>query len=719
MKFPAMDRNRSYSVRVPQLSGGVNYDDALSMVEDNQLTDVRNMWWKNGALRTRPGYRYKNRQYVGLEGNAGQGKQSYIRHSLDSESTTRKINTESKIGNFIDSVTLINNDEAETTVETHKVYFVDENGTLTKYDSNISVSSLPSEDFNFNSSFIVSSGSGSDENAYLFTSSGGVFKADVNASSPVVPELYAPLVMVNGEGNPENDFSPAKGTMFEGYNMLTGAFRAWYTTDGITANYPLPCKGLTGNEGEDVTAVYTDKDGNEYTFIVPYNTTLSNWISIGDNIVAVYLNRESGFFSIIDAFQKLIPLEKSGINNNLKITAWKTDYKQKAKIHKMTFSTWFGGDRSAVSGGTRLFLAGNPDCPNLVHWSDINNPLYFPENNYAYIGSANQKITAFGKQSNILVIFKERETYMAQYAAGTTYSADDVINGKVVDVAASAAVFPITPIHSYIGCDCPNTVKLCNNRLVWANKSGDVYALTSANQYSERNIRKVSGNISRILKSQDMSNASAGDMLGRYALIAGDKMFLMDYNTTAFTAYSSHSNDETAQGKIPWHVWDFPDEIGTDIRIISDVSIPILFGEKREHVGDNDFDVYFNVHTIESDSDKFYGGSETPINCMLQTKLFDFNYSERLKNIHSVYVGIANIEGCTINLTYITERGDSKDQYIVTKESASEYSTNYISEKRFMPNWGRIQRFGIRLESVGTMAVDGISLKYSMYGGVR
>lgn len=77
-------------------------------------------------------------------------------------------------------------------------------------------------------------------------------------------------------------------------------------------------------------------------------------------------------------------------SNNLTVTAWKTNAGDREKICRMVQNTWFGGDRSGVAGGTRLFVCGNPEHPNLMHWSDVNNPLYFPENNYAYIGGGDQ-----------------------------------------------------------------------------------------------------------------------------------------------------------------------------------------------------------------------------------------------------------------------------------------------------------------------------------------
>lgn len=54
-------------------------------------------------------------------------------------------------------------------------------------------------------------------------------------------------------------------------------------------------------------------------------------------------------------------------------------------------------------------------------------------------------MTGFGKQTDILVIFKEHEIYSAEYVSGNTYTAQDVIDGKVVDVTANAAHFSHYP----------------------------------------------------------------------------------------------------------------------------------------------------------------------------------------------------------------------------------------------------------------------------------
>ena len=53
--LPYKNKHPLRSVGIPSLSGGVNLRDGLTQVNDNQLTDVKNMWFKDGMLKTRPG----------------------------------------------------------------------------------------------------------------------------------------------------------------------------------------------------------------------------------------------------------------------------------------------------------------------------------------------------------------------------------------------------------------------------------------------------------------------------------------------------------------------------------------------------------------------------------------------------------------------------------------------------------------------------------------
>ena len=56
-----------------------------------------------------------------------------------------------------------------------------------------------------------------------------------------------------------------------------------------------------------------------------------------------------------------------------------------------------------------------------------------------------------------------------------------------------------------------------------------------------------------------------------------------------------------------------------------------------------------------------YSITETPISAMFQTKVFDFDYAERRKNIRRLYIGATDTADRYIRLAYITEQGTRED----------------------------------------------------------
>ena len=193
-----------------------------------------------------------------------------------------------------------------------------------------------------------------------------------------------------------------------------------------------------------------------------------------------------------------------------------------------------------------MFLCGNKEEKNssLLLWSGLNNPLYFPLNGYAYVGNSNSGLTGFGKQSNMLVLFKRFEAFYTYYAQ---------------DSSGGSAYFPIVQINSSIGCDMPDTIQLCRNRLVWTNSDGRVYTLVSNSQYSERNIYLVSEMIYPVLKNDtNLSTAAACDWNGYYVLFCKEKVYLMNYDSYGYQYITSYTKNEDANLHIPWYVWELP-----------------------------------------------------------------------------------------------------------------------------------------------------------------
>lgn len=678
MRIPKMPKSNQYRVSVPALNGGVNLNDAPNLVEDNQLTAVLNMWWKDQALRTRAGLATTVERSFHIQ-TSGMG-----------DSLTYKVYSPVRVyrdGKPEDYVCC--SCEFETSRANHVFHFYrfNESGSATHVSSLTFLDYEDGDPYATGMFMFAANPTADGIGLYAVFNSGDIYSMNKNFELQKIDksEIYAPLVVVNAVGVDDTGSPPVvSGTQFEGYNLLSGAFRTAFTTDGKAHEFKLPLDNLTLNNGESPAVEYTGTDGTVTRWESFSNTMLYAQASaeIGGETVTVKLYRQSGIIEFSTGADTPYPLPGS-ISNNLIVTAWKTDPEATKKISNMQFATWFGGDRSGINGGTRLFASGNPEHPNLVHWSDINNPLYFPENNYAYIGESSQKVTGFGKQTDILVIFKEHEIYSAEYVSGNTYTAQDVIDGKVVDVTANAAVFPITPINSGIGCDCPNTIQLCNNRLIWATSDGAVYGLMAANQASERNVRKLSAMIESRLKAEDrylLKSALSCDVDGHYMLLVRNRVYLLDYMDGVFQYYATYSDERKAQRNMSWYCWEFPEECmpaavmpkGDRLSAFCIRNYPYtdssgmpkkaLFG--AAYLLDGERDCVFHPSGPAFETGEFdISVEEREIQSCFQTKVFDFGSQERKKKIHRLHMNMADTSNARITVSYVTEKGTMDDVY--------------------------------------------------------
>lgn len=726
MRIPKMPKSNQYRVSVPALNGGVNLNDAPNLVEDNQLTAVLNMWWKDQALRTRAGLATTVERSFHIQ-TSGMGD------SLSCQVYPPvRVYRDGKPEDYVCCSC-----EFETSRANHVFHFYrfDESGSATHVSSLTFLDYEDGDPYATGMFMFAANPTADGIGLYAVFNSGDIYSMNKNFELQKIDksEIYAPLVVVNAVGVDDTGSPPVvSGTQFEGYNLLSGAFRTAFTTDGKAHEFKLPLDNLTLNNGESPVVEYTGTDGTVTRWESFSNTMLYAQASaeIGGETVTVKLYRQSGIIEFSTGADTPYPLPGS-ISNNLIVTAWKTDPEATKKIANMQFATWFGGDRSGINGGTRLFASGNPDHPNLVHWSDINNPLYFPENNYAYIGESSQKVTGFGKQTDILVIFKEHEIYSAEYVSGNTYTAQDVIDGKVVDVTANAAVFPITPINSGIGCDCPNTIQLCNNRLIWATSDGAVYGLMAANQASERNVRKLSAMIESRLKAEDrylLKSALSCDVDGHYMLLVRNRVYLLDYMDGVFQYYVTYSDERKAQRNMSWYCWEFPEECmpaavmpkGDRLSAFCIRNYPYtdssgmpkkaLFG--AAYLLDGERDCVFHPSGPAFETGEFdISVEEREIQSCFQTKVFDFGSQERKKKIHRLHMNMADTSNARITVSYVTEKGTMDDVYELSMSG-----TGAMVGRMLTPGVSRVCRFGVLVSSAGEIGVDGLVIRYEIGG---
>lgn len=706
MRYKRMPVSGGGKVSVPRLSGGLNVYDAPNRVGDNQLTDGDNLWWHRGALRTRPGLA------IGGEWEAA------------SAYTIRQ-----RVGER--EVLLSRFEQTALSTRFHTTYL-----HLAAEDNQLSEKMYTFQPKIEEPSVLgVRAKKNADTKWYFMMSNGEIIKDTGQGWLPAEP--YVPTVLINGVG--EECEADAEPSVYEDYNMLTRAFQCHFTTDGKSVTWKLPEGNLATGDDGTVAKIELDLFG-EGGALRPVESTLkynefgrvdelsldltaaeagvaaSEWENIK---LTVNFTPETGILKT-----RLTGHDKGDINgtgmqpisgglpfvvsNNLRITAWRSrEYeKDRLTICKMTRGEWFGGDRSGIAGGTRYFVCGNPDEPDLLCWSGIEHPLYFPEHNRVRVGDDHQAITAMGKQGSLLVLYKEREMYAMQYTSGDAADHAFAESGGVA-ITSYMAIFLLTPINASVGCDCPDTVRLVNNRLVWACSDGSVYMLTATNQYSERNVRMISRNVRRLLTDcgkEALQNAQAGEYEGYYLLLVGNRVFLMNTQTSAFASFNYYDDEDAAAKAIPWFAWTLPAHLTYTGMVSGENTVRLAVTDPVRGKG--------TVAVLEGETD-----NGNPIPCRLTTKLWDFGIPDRKKSVGQIYLGVGCADLSRLQVTYVTERGRIHDPYRMQNSLVSR--EGYLPRRRLTPNVNMVQAFGLCLTSPTAMELDEIEIKVRQQGVVR
>ncbi|MBQ2265899.1 MAG: hypothetical protein II342_00715, partial [Clostridia bacterium] len=270
-RHPIMRADSLKSLRIPDLMGGLNLRDSVNMINDNQLTECFNMWWADGALKTRPAVEGKIITNVKkpMSEHELKGRTEEIRrHNCTKEENGRKAQLCSVKSVF---------DFSHTTIENAPVIDEEGNETDTKTEVEIKKSEFKTV-INFFWCFgadnkvlvpleiTATQALGSyfavwhNDTIYCFTSNKQIWKYEENLNEwtevkeedrvdedgeIISSRIYVPLVAVycktNGSVIMPVDEVLASGVQYEGYNLLSNYYKIQY--EGF--NYEV----ATGTEG--------------------------------------------------------------------------------------------------------------------------------------------------------------------------------------------------------------------------------------------------------------------------------------------------------------------------------------------------------------------------------------------------------------------------------------------------------------------------------------
>lgn len=322
---------------------------------------------------------------------------------------------------------------------------------------------------------------------YYFYISNNYLQCSLVSDVAYVPTVYKGI---NATGHNQ---SP---TQVQEFNLLKNKAKAsliWYspTPEELTFTYDLSSY-FTSKSITSIEYTFGDTDycvSNGTIYVDSNLEEIVGAISLEENIITIEYS--AGYNEAWDDI-RYINLEINFVNldedgNEIELTT----------IQKMRFGIAYG----TTNYRDRLFLAGNPDYPNMdVHSLETNydgqqstsdawlDYTYFGDNSYQLFGSSDYAITGYGIMSNgNMAIFKEPQQNMpnmyirtASLVSRDIYYTDS--NGDYVDSGQDEYVetYATTPIGVNVDTTTPNQVIMYGNDLLVNTPKGIYKIVTSS-----------------------------------------------------------------------------------------------------------------------------------------------------------------------------------------------------------------------------------------------
>ena len=562
--------NREYVVDFPRLDGGLNTWELDYRLDNNESPDMLNLWWQDGALCCRDG-----QTRLTAEGY-GTGYTAYDSLFWGCGFF--------HIGDRLWYVRLEDEDlpagELELRLLTQGI--PENRGSWFRYGDEL-----------------------------YYKNKGGYYRIGYDAGSGsfsvenMVDRAYVPVIQINTEP------TTGAGDVYQPENRIHPQKTVRYSPAEDVRDYQLP---VNGADSVDRVTV----NGQELT-----RKTLEEMEQLRKSEEGNYAPKtEPPQYFAADTEKGLVLFERAPNGqyvssvNTVEVTYTKANPEAMASIMDCPYVGTYGGGRDVC-----VVMGGCEGQPNAYFWSGnhgVMDPGYFPISQYNLAGAAEEKITGFGKQQGMLVIFKEGSVGRA--VMGT----QEMATGRVL------ITMDYTAINSRIGCDLPGTIQLVENNLVFANRELGVHLVADSSAAYENNIihisRKVdNGLLERLKRAGTVSSFDDGV---RCWLVADGEAYAWDY---ALSGYRDPS----------WFRFD-------NIR-----GVAFLKAEQAEYqlTADGHVDIYR----------RSFADYEGPIRKRYRFAVQNFGGYDRLKDVGSVLFAVRGDTDTDMDVTYITDYERRKD----------------------------------------------------------
>lgn len=229
-----------------------------------------------------------------------------------------------------------------------------------------------------------------------------------------------------------------------------------------------------------------------------------------------------------------------------------------SRITNCTFGTQFG----LGGNNDRLFITGNPAYKNLDFYSESNNYMYFPVDNYTVLGGAQSAITGYIRiNDGSLGVFKaEGDTSGIYYRSSTAQTYTDAVTGA----SLTETIFPIKAGALGEYCADWRSCKRLGSDPLFVSGNG-VHAVVIGNSITsnERYAKERSSNINNALTAgAGITSAIAEVVDNKYMLFLGDKCYIADGRYK----YSESKNaDDTYNYE--WWRWTLPGNVSATCKV--------------------------------------------------------------------------------------------------------------------------------------------------------
>lgn len=305
--------------------------------------------------------------------------------------------------------------------------------------------------------------------------------------------------------------------------------------------------------------------------------------------------------------------------DNVRIT-YKKERNEYSKINNCSIITMYGYE----GNNDRIFATGNPSLPNYDYWCDQDNPLYWPDSNFAKIGV--QPIVGYSKlaDGSLAILKKHSDT-------------DNTVYYRAYNLMNEAEVFPLKDGVKNIGCVSKYAIANLLNDPLFLSEQG-VFALIGANgeKYAMQRSYYVNG---KLLKENNLEEAIGISVNGKYYLGINGHVYIAD---SRYLSYPKHS--KTEQYQYEWYYWE-------------DIPARVFFSWNNK--------LYFG--TAEGEICEFtdgYKDKDKNVEAYWETPFLDLGTNQYAKTIKNVLLILNPKENSSITFAYELDDGEED---IITK----------------------------------------------------